>query len=370
LRVPATAPRTEAIVTQQSEHATKRARLATWLAEHGADAVLLIRMPNVNWLASGCELRRAAPRSLGFVVTASRCWLLAPADEIERLRQEEVRGLDLELVALPLLGATALVERARTLVAENARWRCDRAGLGMDVDASLETLRLGLCRQEIDRLRRLGHDAAAAVDEVAAECFRGMLERDVAARLAAELVRRQMVPRALLVGADERLESYARPLPKSGSAERLLLLGVLAMRGGLHVALSRLACLVPPPEGLVERHNAAGELLARLCHEARPGEELGAVVRRALPQPVIHTGSLGGVVGYAVPEIEATPTNPWRLAAGQPLAWSVGAPGVRCEDTVLVTDAGCETLTTSEGWPRRTVLLDGSVHEVPDLLLI
>jgi antitoxin VapB len=307
---------------------------------------------------------------VGFVVTPERCFLLCPNDDADRVRQEEVRGLGIEIVPLLWLGPDALVERARALLPETTRWKCDVPGQGFPHDPSVDLLRRTLQTDEMDRVRRLGHDAASALEEVATECYRGILERDAAARLAAECVRRQIVPRVILSGADERLEAYARPLPKAASAEHVLMLALVGMRGGLHVALSRIVCLARPDDRFVERFQTAQHTMARLIHQAQSGETLGSVVRAALPQPPLHLASLGGLGGYALPEVEARPSSNWKLSPAQVLVWSVATPGTRCEDTYLLGAAGAEIITATEGWPRRTVVVDGRSYELPDLLLL
>lgn len=352
------------------EFAAKRDRLAGWLEERGADAVLLASTPNLCWLGSGGDLARLPVPSSGFVVARDKSWLLCPGEDLDRVRQEELRGQKVDIVPLSWLGPEVLVERARALLPETARWRCDVAGLGLEPDASVGQLRRTLLPEEQERLRKLGRDAASAVEDVATECYRGILERDVAARLAAECVRRQIFPRLLLAGADERMQNYARPLPKNGSAEHVLLLGLVGVRGGLHVALSRIVCLARPDEALLKRFAAACEIAVALRHEARPNESLGAVVQRALPHSPLHLGSLGGLAGYECPEVEARPSSGWKLGPGQAYVWCAASPGARSEDTWLLGAGGTELVTTTEGWPRRTVHVAGATYDIPDLLLL
>jgi Xaa-Pro aminopeptidase len=352
-----------------SEFAAKQARVETWLAEHSADAVLLCTAPNVAWLASGGELWRCDAQ-LGFVVTPVHAYVLCPADDVERVRQEELRGFGVEFVTLAGSGRDVLARQARDLLPASTRWRCDAAGLGFEMDASSAALRRSLLPEEVERLRRLARDAAAAVEEVAAECFRGILERDAAARLAAECYRRHVTPHAILAGADDRLHAYARPTPKAASAEGSLVLGLIGVRAGLHVALSRTICLTRPAAEFLARYTRAAESLARLRHATRAGSSLGDVVRQAGLSAAEQVGSLGGVAGYAFPDVEARADSTWKCGAGQSLVWRVATPGARCEDTFWIDDGGSELLTSSEDWPRRTVHVGGTAYEVPDLLLL
>ena len=197
-----------------------------------------------------------------------------------------------------------------------------------------------------------------------------MSERDAAARLAAECVRRQMTPREILAGADERFETYARPLPKGATAERALMLGLVATRGGLHAAVSRTLCFTHPEEPFLQRFAAGLDIMARLQRETRCGETLGAVVQRALPQPPMHLGNLGGTTGFAYPEHEARVSSSWKLGPGQGLVWSVSSAGMRIEDTCVLTPNGLEVASVTDGWPRRAIRIDQSSFELPDLLLL
>jgi hypothetical protein len=251
---------------------------------------------------------------------------------------------------------------------QRTTWKCDVAGAGLDHDPTSDGLRQTLMAEEIDRLRRLGRDAATALEEVAAECFRGIIERDAAGRLAAECVRRQIIPRVILAGADERLETYTRPLPKGGDAEHVLMLALVATRGGLHVSLSRTICLARPSPAMVERYERMAQLVAGARHASVSGARLGDIVEQI--QPSVPSESLGGIVAYRWPEVDARADSNWKLANGQALAWSLATPGVRCEDTHLIGAGGIEALTISEDWPHRSFTFDDRDYEVPDLLLL
>jgi antitoxin VapB len=362
------ASRFEATMNAASEFATKHARVAAWLGEHRADAVLLAAPANVAWLACGGEVERQHGPSAAIAASADRAFLLCGSEDADRLRQEEVRGLPLEIVPMLSTAPEALVERARGLLAQATRWKCDSAGLPLERDASFDGLRRVLLPEETERLVRLARDAAAALEEVAAECYRGILERDAAARLAAECLRRQIRPREILAGADERLENYTRPAPKATGAERALVLGLIGARGGLHVVLSRTLCLARPTTAFLEKFGQGLATAARLCQETRAGDTLGAVVQRALPQPPVHLAGLGGITGYAYPEHEARASSTWKLGSGQALVWSVASAGARTENTYVLGDAGLEIVTATEGWPRRSVRADGKSYDMPDLL--
>jgi Xaa-Pro aminopeptidase len=352
-----------------SELATKSERLLAWLARESADGAFLCREENVAWLACGGELQRPdAPAA--FLVAADRRVLLVPAEDADRVRQEELRGTGVEILPAAGTSPAALAEQARALVPAGKRLAADVPGLGIAFAPPPAALRSTFLPEEIDRLNKLGRDAARVLEDVASECYRGVLEREVAGRLAAECIRHQIRPRSLLAGADERIETYPRPVPKGAAAERVLALGLVAARGGLHVVVSRMICLVRPTAAQLDRYATLADLAARLQHECRAGETIGAAVQRALARPGASAGRLGGVCGYGFPEEEAHPGSLWKLKRDQALGWTLAAPGVLCHETMLVGSEGAEVVTTSDNWPHRRLTIGGRDYEIPDLMLL
>ena len=356
-------------MTASTEFEQKHARVAAWLADADRDGIVVRAAPNVAWLASGGEVLRPGANPV-FVLTANRALLLCATEDADRLRQEEVRGVAVEVVPVLSLALDALGDRVRGLVPDVKRWCSDTESGEWESAPGFEVLRRSLLPDEVDRAIRLGRDAAAAVEDVASECYRGIGERDAAARLAAECIRRGLRVRDLIAGADDRFETYGRPAPKSAVAERSLVLGLVAARGGLHAAVTRTLCLTAPDETFLQRFAGGCELAARLRHFTRTGETLGSVIQKALPQPPVHLGSLGGVTGYAFFEHDARPSSPWKLAAHQMLVWTVGTAGMRIEETLLAGPEGFVPVTSTEDWPRRTLRVEGASYDLPDLLLI
>src|SRR5690606_27097165 len=101
-----------------------------------------------------------------------------------RIVEEEVAGLPLEPITWSWYQpaqARALAER----LGGPGPVVSDLGQLGLErVDASFAALRFTLLAPEIERYRRLGHDAAAALEAACTEARSGERERDVAARLA------------------------------------------------------------------------------------------------------------------------------------------------------------------------------------------
>ena len=353
-------------MTPADEFRIKRLRLTEWLRSTGAPGILLLGRANVAWLALGGEVLYPTARSAGFVVTPSSCTLLCPEDDAQRIKQEEIRGLEIDVHSVRHLGGQHLVRTA------TQKWStgllCDVPGLGLEYRDDVHLLRRQLLPPEIDRVRRLAHDATLALEGVATDCYRGILETEVAARVASECVRARILPQSILVGADAR-SGYAHPLPKARPAERKLLLAVTAQRRGLNVALTRTVCLEPPSPEEVRQFTAALNQHAQLLHATRSGVVLGEIVESVVDVADRRWG-LGGVTGYRFPEMEAAVNMDKKLESSETITWTVVGENCRCEDTHIIHDTRTELITHSESWPDRTIQVGSLTYELPDLLML
>ena len=349
------------------EFRIKHLRLAEWLRSVNAPGVLLLSRANVSWLALGGEVLYPISRSSGFVVTPDSCTLLCPEDDASRIKQEEIRGLDIDVVSLRELGTHHLVETAISKWSD--KLLCDIPGVGLDYQQAAHSFRRQLLPPEILRVRRLAHDTVLAVENVASECYRGILETEVASRLAAECVRARIMPISTLVGADARMQAYAHPLPKARAAEKRLTMSVTARRRGLHVALTRSVCLVGPSMEDVNNFTAVLEQQAQLLHVTRSGTTLGSIVETAV-DPAERRWGLGGITGYRFPEVEARIHDKTTLRSNETITWTVVGQGCRCEDTHIIHDTCTELITHTESWPSRTIHVDSMTYELPDMLLL
>ena len=95
-----------------AEFEQKHARVTAWLTETEADGIVVRTRPNVAWLASGGEVLRPSSSPV-FVITPGRALLLCATEDADRFRQEEVRGLAVEVVPVLSLAEEVLAARGR-----------------------------------------------------------------------------------------------------------------------------------------------------------------------------------------------------------------------------------------------------------------
>lgn len=327
-------------------------QLRELMERRGVEALLLRRAENFAWYTGGGNSRveYAAPLGVADVVVRDdREWVLTSTIEAPRMRDEEARGY--EVVEYPWQeGPDAAL---RELVGD-APLGADLPLPGaVDLSENISALRRVLDRDAIERLRSIGADLAAALDEAAGGLQPAIAEHDAADAIASACRRRGLVPTVLLAATHERIARYRHPLPTDAPLERRAMLVASAQRGGLYANLTRIVWLDEPDPEIVRRQAAADEILERMrCEATLPGHSLVdafADCRRFYAEAgfpdewKLH--HQGGITGYASREVIATPHTDVPIETGQAFSWNPSVTSAKSEETFVLTDAGPEVVT-------------------------
>lgn len=350
----------------------KRQRLNRLMTALELDGILIGRRDNFAWATGGADnhVKLATETGAGMLLVLPDRWtLIATNIETPRLSREELESLPvpLDVEAAPWhLGVESAVER----LVRGRRVGSDTGIAGaMNVHPALAGLRLPLTEPECSRMRDLGREAREAVEGVLLrELAPGQTEYQVAGLVSRALWDRGLEPTVLLVAADERIRQYRHPIPTGKPVERHVMVVVCARRGGLIVALTRIAYFGRLPGDLRARHEAVCRVDAAMIDATRPGTRLAAILetaaeayrREGFPDEWrLH--HQGGAVGYAEREFLATPSSVQVVQAPGAFAWNPSITGTKSEDTVLVgakPDQTIEVITAhSPEWPGVEVQL-------------
>lgn len=366
------------MATRRDEVAAKLAGVRAWLDRETLQAVLIGSQAGFAWITAGGDSHVSVGQEAGaasVLVTADDAFLLTANIELARLLHEQVAGLNLTPVDWPWYEPDA----ARAVVERLCRPDQAASDLGLfglsSAPPGLAALRHVLVPSEVSRYRSLGGDAAEAVETACRAARPGDTELDVAARVASECWRRDILPLVNLVGADVRIDRYRHPLPTTHRVERVLLVALTGRRHGLHASLTRMVAFGELDGERAARHRAVTRVDARLLLQSRPGAPLADVLAQGI-QEYESEGFAGewrlhhqgGLTGYAGREVFATPSADHHLQAAQAVAWNPSITGTKSEDTALVTDDGPELLTLSATWPKVPVEVAGGVVDRPLVL--
>ena len=360
------------------EVALKLQRVRGWLEENDRSAALFTSQANFAWLTAGrmSHVFTGDDRGVASIlVTSEAAYLISSNIELPRLVQEEIPGLPFEAIDHPWHEPEGLYRIAGGLCDLQRTVGDSRASDVARAGKELAALRYTLLAAEVDRYRSLGQDAASSVETACREARRGDRELDVAARVARECWRRDILPLVNLVAADGRIAAYRHPIPTENRLERTLLVALTGRRHGLHASLTRMVSLEPPDRDFASRYHSVQRVDARMILASSPPASLADVVgagvdqyaREGFPEEWrLH--HQGGLTGYAGREIFGTPAAGHRLEPYQALAWNPSITRVKSEDTVVIRDDGFEILTATGEWPVEHVEVDAGTVPRPSAL--
>jgi Xaa-Pro dipeptidase len=218
-----------------------------------------------------------------------------------------------------------------------------------------------LSEPEREDLRLLGVDTALALEVGISSWQPGVTtDFEIAAVVSHELERRGAKAVCLIVGGDDRLRTFRHPLAIGAVLRDAVMAVVVARRGGLHVAATRLAVSHDddPVLGLTEKLEPVH---LAVLNATRPGHSWGDAVE-ALAKGYENIGRpgawrehfQGGPIAFEQREFELAPPladSPfWDLDCriNTAVAWNPSLRGgAKIEETYLVGNDGFELITNS-----------------------
>lgn len=352
-------------MTRKEEIQLKLKSVRRMLQEKGLDGVIIRRQPNFSWITAGGRgfIGLAGDAACGMIlVTAEEMILAANNIEGPRLMAEELPEETAKLYVTDWWEDGEIATRLREMYGR------------LEEDANLESwfknARVTLLPSEIARYRRLGAEAAKALEDVCRNASAGMTETEIAGRIASRLWAKGIEPITLLVAADDRSCHFRHYVPTQKPAREGFIASICARSGGLVVSATR---IVGFDRGFAADYNRLVCVEGAAFAATRPGRTLGAVLcdiqnayeKAGFPDEWKNHHQ-GGMTGYLAREYRADFTSGTTVCPNQAFAWNPSASGVKCEDTILVSpDGSIEILTPcSEDWP----VIEVNGWKRPDIL--
>ncbi len=363
--------------TRRNDIDAKQAILTRLLAELQCEAVILLMPAHVAWFTGGMNVRGliADGERPGIYTNGRQRWLLCSNTDTQRLFDEELDGLGFMLKEWPWPSGRA------TLLGElvvNKKVATDRPFPTMPlVNERLRPELRPLSPSDVGRLRELGQLLAHALEATARKLERGETEEEVAGALAHRIFHRGAEAHAVSVVAEGRGKTFRRAGYTSAPIETICNLQVTASRDGLFATASRTVCFGTP----TVECRAEFDTACKVAAIDRQGSYSGGTI----------TGAVETVSGF----LRNTPfEHEWRLSpagygtgwfqadelrksgfdeafvAHQALVWQPRIGAASVVDTVLVGEAECEPITPTDQWPFKRITIAGTVHDIPDLLVL
>lgn len=369
-------------MSQQAELDIKLQRIRGYMKRSDLDAIALTRRANFSWLSCGGTNHVNAASETGvasLVVTDDTVYCVTNTIEAGRIADEELAGMDVEMVVVPWHDASAS-QRAWAEVLGSRRCACDVHPGGMDEQVLLlgkdfDHLRAPLTDPEIERYRELGQRASMVMEQVGHTVEPGTTEAEIAAQLSRRMWDHGTRPWVILIAADDRLRKFRHPVVTDTRADKIVMIVVCAERYGLLCSLTRIISFVPIDDDLRRRHEACTTVDAAMISGSTPGRTIGEVLADA--QKVYSEYGFadewqlhhqGGPTGYSPRDCVATPGNPMTITSNQALAWNPSITGTKSEDTIIATDLGPLLMSCPVDWPTVQATWQGKSVTRADIL--
>lgn len=358
-----------------TEFAARRQSVAEGLAARKLDAFLATFSPNLRYLTgfTGSNGNLLLTPSESILFTDPRYTIQA---------QSESGDCQVAIVKGPLVPAlaAAIARRGlRRIGYEPARMTCDRyesLKSGLPMRASLlpvvgwiETLRMVKSPAEIERIRRSVRVNSRAFEQAAARLRPGAKEQDFAAALEYRMRRlgaEKPSFETIVAGGVRSALPHAQPTSAPLRAGDLVMVDMGAFVEGYASDMTRMLYLGRPDAKVKRAYQAVLEAQVAAIDAVRAGIPAGRVDRAAratlkahgLDRAFVHaTGHGLGLEIHEPPRIgarEKTPLRAGMTITVEPGVYLEGWGGIRIEDTVLVTETGCQILTPT-GKALRTI---------------
>ena len=345
---------------RSAEVAQKLMQMRAWLSTQGAAAIRLRGSDWFAWATAGGSNSVLLTTETGvaeILVTAQAAWILTDEIERQRLQDEEV-GPDWQLHACPWHQPDVREQFVQQL-SDGGTVLSDRpAPHEAALPALAHTQRMVLQVSEQERYRGLGTATATAMTEAMQQARPDWSECQLAAAGAAALWRRGVQPALVLVAGADRLPRYRHPVPTVTKLGRQAMMVFCGRRHGLYANLTRSITFDTAPQQQQQLLALEAVALA-VC---RPGQPLAAVYhalaaayRAAHFSQAIEQHHQGGITGYRAREVLAHPDATVSLQSGMALALNPSLPGIKVEDTFLLSEHGLANLTFDADWPSTEV---------------
>jgi Xaa-Pro aminopeptidase len=350
-----------------AEFAARRQDALRRLAEAKLDAFIVSGLANIRYLTgfTGSSAMLLLAPEAAILLTDGR--YVTQAAEETACQVRAVRGPLAKAAAgllkrrrWPKVGfeAVRLSYSAYEMLREGTAGRVRLVGLVQFV----EDLRAVKSAAEIALIRRSVATAEQAFARVAPRIRPGIREGDLAAEIDYQMrklgAERPAFETIVASGARTALPHAAASANRL-AANGLVLIDMGAQQNGYASDLTRMAYLGRPTRKVERLYEAVREAQLAALDAVRPGASAATVDRRArdtlrrfgLDRLFLHSTGHGlGLEIHEPPRLgagERTRLRPGMVITVEPGVYETGFGGVRLEDTVLVTESGCEILTTT-----------------------
>ena len=346
-----------------SEFSQRRQRVLRDLPEHKADVLIVSAVPNIRYLSgfTGSNALLLLSKTHAILLTDPRYTIQANTESDCPVKI--ARGSLFEAAAKILKSRrwrSVAIERNRLTFGAYSELH-DRLGVAATLrptNGLVEKHRMIKSPVEIAAIRASVATNSKAFAQATARIKPNMTENDLAGELEYRMRRNGAEkPSFATIVASGHRTALPHAQPTAETLHKLLLIDMGCMQAGYASDMTRMLHLGKPGSETRKLYKAVLEAQLAAIGAVRPGVKGGdvdRVARRVLKahgfdKYFVHSTGHGlGLEIHETPRLgkrDATYLEAGMVITIEPGAYIEGVGGVRVEDTVLVTESGCEILT-------------------------
>lgn len=321
----------------------------------GLDAFVLRRNPNLAWAIAG---RVHVPTTIDMacfdlIITQDSATAITNVVEAPRLIAEE-------LPAEVSVQTIKWSEGRDALLPTGSKVGSDQPGADrIDYSVEVEIMRASLIDSDIDRLREICSDAAAALGKAMKQVESTDREIDVAGLITHALWQADLETAFLGVAGHNRVQKFRHPLPTDAVVGDRVSASICAKRKGLIASVTRIVTFGAVTDQMTADYNSICNVEAAMFDATIVGRPFSDPISAAIDAYAANgfdsdewtKHHQGGPTGFLPRDWPANQATTRLIACNQPIAWNPTGKGWKAEETVLATDSGLELLTNDPEWP-------------------
>jgi Xaa-Pro aminopeptidase len=350
-----------------SEIAIKHERVSKLLERKRIEGLLMAKSSNFKWFSCGGsnDVIKNNDSSLVYLfVTGNKRYLIATGSDGYRIMEEELKGLDFELVLYDWYNET-FYDALKKIGVKKVGADFDTESV-LFLEEEIAKIRTELTGSEIERYKVMCREYTNIFTDYCLTIKPGLTEIEVAAGLSYQCARKGINFAVLMVGSDGRLFSYRHPCATNKKIDKYVFIATVAERNGLCVNFTRSIYFGKTPDELLKKQDAVNQVESEIQYNARPGITLGKLFEK-LKDAYKSAGFpgewknhlQGGILGYLPLEFLIIENSDIVLKENNIMGLNPTIQGTKSEDPILVTGSGPIQFSIDDRWPFKEYDIKG-----------
>lgn len=368
-------PAPNPIAARRADIDAKQEQIAHLLEEMGCEAALLLLPAHVAWFTSGMTVSGllADSERPGIFTNGRQRWLVCSSVDSQRFFDENLDQLGFQLKEWSWEGGRAELLQS---ICSGRKMTADRPYSNTPlINEKLRPLWRVPSAFERERLLKLGHAVAHAVEATARIMKPGEAEEEAAGRIGHHLLHHGIEPVVIHVAADDRGRKYRRAGFTAAPAHKTCFLQATAQKDGLFATAGRTVCFGSPDDAWRAEFDHAARVAAVFRALSRPGETVTAaavVAAKVLTGTDYEFEGRLSIPGHACGRYPAEELRRGGrdepFVEGLPIVWQARVGAAAVVDTVFVSAGEIVVATPPVEWPFKRIRVGEKTFDVPDLL--